>query len=245
MACERGGMMDIRNLMEEAVLSAVDELFASESPNAKLGFCTCGQCRLDVACYVLNRIKPEYIVSSRGLAYSERDFMETVQRRADIISLAREGWSRVAHRPRKTADHGLATLVSNLPEGPAYNLPTIMGRAFNGLNFEPLAEGDVKLFVDGHEAPMVDPNWQNPFILAQATAGTFIFWVCPYSADFEGQKRVFTLEARATVPGLEEASHFFELEMVAEKEAKGDFTHHGVHKLPDLLLFARSEEDED
>ncbi|MEI6875749.1 MAG: late competence development ComFB family protein, partial [Spirochaetota bacterium] len=175
--------MDIKNLMEEAVLGAVDELFITVAADNKLGFCTCGQCRLDVACFVLNRIEPEYIVSSRGLAYSERDFMETVQKRADIISLAREGWSKVAHRPRTTADHGANFLVSNLPEGPAYNLPAIMGRVFNGLNFEPIATGELQLYIDGAPAPMVDLNWQNPFTLAKATTGTYIFWACPAKAE--------------------------------------------------------------
>jgi competence protein ComFB len=236
--------MDIKNLMEEAVLSAVDELFKVEDVDRKLGFCTCGQCRLDVACYVLNRVKPEYIVSSRGLAYSERDFMALVQKRADVITLAREGWSRVAHRPRTTADHGLAMLIDSLPEGPAFNIPTIMGRVFNGLNFEPIAQGEVRLLMEGSPAPMVDPNWQNPFVLAQATAGTFIFWVCPAKAEAVGQKRLFTFEVRAVVPGLDEASHFFEIEVVSEREAKAEFSHHGVHKLPDLLLFAHSDDDD-
>jgi competence protein ComFB len=237
--------MDIKNLMEEAVLSSVDELFAAEKTEGKTGFCVCGQCRLDVACYVLNRIKPEYIVSSRGLAYSERDFMETMQKRADIIVLAREGWSKVAHRPRQTADHALATLVTNLPEGPAFNIPTIMGRVFNGLNFEPIATGEIQLYIDGEPAPMVDLNWQNPFTLAKATAGTYIFWACPTAAPAIGDKRLFSCEVRALVPGLEGASHFFELEVVAEKEAKADFSHHSVHKLPDLLLFAHSDEEDE
>ena len=75
--------MEIRNLMEDAVLAAVGELFELEEKDPRLGLCTCGQCRLDVACYVLNRIKPEYILSGRGLAYSERDMLEKVQRLFD------------------------------------------------------------------------------------------------------------------------------------------------------------------
>ncbi|MEI6386384.1 MAG: late competence development ComFB family protein [Spirochaetota bacterium] len=238
--------MEIRNLMEEAVLTTVDELFlAGSNKDKNLGFCTCGQCRLDVACFVLNRIEPEYIVSSRGFAYSERDFQVAVQKRADIISLARDGWSRVSHSPRSTSEHDGAAMVSQLPEGPAFNLPTIRGRAFNGLNFEPLATGEVQLYIDGALAPMADPNWQNPFVLARATVGTFIFWVCPVSAPSAGAKRSFTLEVRAVVPGLETASRYFELEIEADKEANSGFDHHGVHKLPDLLLFAQSEEQDD
>lgn len=236
--------MEIRNLLEEAVLSEVDAMFAEEESGGSLGYCTCSQCRLDVACYVLNRVKPEYIVSSRGMAYSERDFLVTVQKRADILSLAREGWSLVAHRPRLSAGHGKESSVSSLPEGPAFNLPTIKGRVFNGLNFEPIAEGEVRLFLDGEEAPMADANWQNPFVLSQGTAGAFSFWVCPVAAPAPGSSRTFTLEIRCSSPGLDELSHFFELEVQAEKGAAEDFGRHGIHKLPDLLLFPHSEEDD-
>ncbi|HUX42289.1 MAG TPA: late competence development ComFB family protein [Rectinemataceae bacterium] len=237
--------MEIRNLAEESVLAEVDAMFTEEESGKKLGFCTCAQCRLDVACYVLNRIKPEYIVSSRGMAYSERDFMVTVQKRADILSLAREGWSHVAHRPRLTAEHGQKSRAATLPVGPAFNLPTIMGRVFNGLNFEPVAQGEVLLLLGGDDAPMADSNWQNPFVLSPGTAGTFIFWVCPLAASEVGEHRNFTFEVRSSVPGLDPVSHYFELAMTSEREAVGDFGKHGVHKLPDILLFPHSEEEED
>jgi len=231
--------MDIRNLMEEAVLSMVEELFTIEETEKSLGFCTCGQCRLDVACYVLNRIKPEYIVSSRGLAYSERDFLEKVQRRADIISLAKEGWSRVDHRPRHLGAGGAIKVKVELPEGPAFNLPTIMGRAFNGMNFEPLAEGSATLVMDGSPAPMVDPNWQNPFILAQATAGTYIFWARPMQAKKAGAEKSFSFEIRIDVPGFEAVSHYFEFDITADRDARDEFSLQSVHKVPDLYLFPK------
>jgi competence protein ComFB len=234
--------MEIRNLMEDAVLAAVGELFDLEDKDHRLGYCTCGQCRMDVACYVLNRVKPEYIVSSRGLAYSERDFQEKVQRRADIISLAREGWARVSHRPRANADHGEATLVRDMPEGPAFNIPAVMGRAFNGLNFEPLALGSVKLFINGQLAAMVDQNWQNPFTLAQATAGTFIFWPRPEAAASAGEERSFSGELRVEVPDFETASHHFEVEVVADRAAKEEFSLLRVHKIPDIYLFKSDSE---
>jgi len=234
----KGGLMEIRNLMEEIVLAVVGELFELEERDHRLGFCTCAQCRLDVACYVLNRVKPEYIVSSRGLAYSERDFQEKVQRRADIIVLAKEGWAHVDHSPRPNTDHA-ALKVRNLPEGPVFNLPTVMGRAFNGLNFEPLAAGTVSLFVDGSLSPMIDINWQNPFVLAQATAGTFILWPRPLAVSDVGASRHFAFELKAEVPGFEPISHFFELDLVSDRVAKEDFSLQNVHKVPDLYLFPK------
>jgi len=234
---ERGGFMEIRNLMEDAVLAAVGELFSLEEKDQRLGYCTCGQCRLDVACYVLNRIKPEYIVSSRGMAYSERDFQAKLQRQADIISLAKEGWALVTHRPRATADHAGSSIARNMPEGSAFNLPAVMGRVFNGLNFEPLADGVVKLIVNRKLATMVDQNWQNPFVLAQATAGTYIFWPRPEDASVAGEERSFSCELRVEVEGFEPAIHYFDFDLAADKAAKEEFSLLRVHKIPDLYLF--------
>lgn len=92
--------MDIRNIMEDAVKVLVEELFEREDREKRLGYCTCDQCKLDVECYVLNRVKPEYIVSSRGLAYSEKEGLDKVQRQADLISLVKEAWGKVSHTPR-------------------------------------------------------------------------------------------------------------------------------------------------
>ena len=65
--------MKIHNQMEDLVLNIVDEMFDSKDIQES-DICTCGQCRLDVACFVLNRISPEYIISSRGLAHLNSDY---------------------------------------------------------------------------------------------------------------------------------------------------------------------------
>jgi competence protein ComFB len=238
-------MMEIRNLMEDSVKAFVDELFESEREVPKLGYCTCDQCRLDVACYVLNRVKPEYIVSSRGLAYSEKEGLDKVQRRADVISLVKEGWGKVTHAPRPTADHSAARSAPEASSGPAYNFPTLMGRVFDGRTFAPLGEGAVRLLVGGAEADMVDPNWQNPFVLAGATGGTFIFWPKPVPAPSEDERRSFVFEISVSVPGFDPLSHFAEIELTPDKAERFDFSLQRVHKIPDLYLFPEGQNDED
>ncbi len=229
--------MEIRNLMEYSVKAVVDELFDNETREPHLGYCTCDQCRLDVECYVLNRVKPEYIVSSRGLAYSEKEGLDKVQRRADIISLVKEGWGRVTHAPRTTSDHNAPHAVLESIQGPAYNFPTIMGRAFDGRTFAPVPEGKVTLLEAGREVVMVDSNWQNPFILAGGTAGTYIFWPLPLAAPAQAEARTWTFEIRVDVPGFDSISHFIELQLEVEAEVRSDFSLQRVHKIPDLYLF--------
>jgi competence protein ComFB len=237
--------MEIRNLMEDAVKAVVDELFENERRDQRLGYCTCDQCRLDVACYVLNRLKPEYIVSSRGLAYSEREGLDKVQRRADVISLVKEGWGKVTHTPRPTADHTGSRPVGDAVSGPVYNFPTLMGRVFDGRNFAPLGEGSVKLLMGSDEAQMVDPNWQNPFVLAGATGGTYIFWPKPVSAEADAERRSFVFEISVSVPGFDPLSHFIELELTPDKAERLDFSLQRVHKIPDLYLFPEGQGDEE
>ena len=237
--------MDIRNIMEDSVKVLVEELFAREDREKRLGFCTCDQCKLDVACYVLNRVKPEYIVSSRGLAYSEKEGLDKVQRRADLISLVREAWGKVSHSPRPTSDHVGARPFDAEREGPVYNFPTVMGRVFDGRTFAPLGEGVVRLLSDGEESEMVDPNWQNPFVLAGATGGTFIFWPRPVPATSEELEGKFVFEIKVEVPGLEVLSHFIEIDLMPERSVRLDFSLQRVHKVADLYLFPEGQGDED
>jgi len=239
--------MDIRNLMEDVVKAVVQELFDAETKEKRLGYCTCDQCRHDVACYVLNRVKPEYIVSSRGLAYSEMEGLDKVQRRADIISLVREGWGKVAHTPRPTAIHGagLEQSVVEEAEGPAYNFPTIMGRVFDGRNFAPIGEGRVRLLDEGAEVQMVDPNWQNPFVLAGATVGTYTFWPRPVPGAVSGDQRSWTFEIRVEAPGFDPLSHFTVVELSPERATRTDVSLQRVQKIPDLYLFPEGQGDEE
>jgi competence protein ComFB len=238
-------MMDIRNVMEDAVKVVVEELFAIEEKEKRLGYCTCDQCKVDVACYVLNRVKPEYIVSSRGLAYSEKEGLDKVQRRADVISLVKEGWGKVSHAPRPSSDHTGSRPVDAEIQGPTFNFPTIMGRVFDGRTFAPLGDGTVRLVADGADVEMLDPNWQNPFVLAGATGGTFIFWPKPLSAAGAEGERKFVFEIKVEVPGLEDLSHYLEMSLSPERSARLDFSLQRVHKVPDLYLFPEGQPDED
>lgn len=237
-------MVEIRNIMEDSVKVLVEELFDREDREKRLGYCTCDQCKLDVACYVLNRVKPEYIVSSRGLAYSEKEGLDKVQRQADLVSLVKEGWAKVSHSPRPSSDHLASKPQDAEREGPVFNFPTIMGRVFDGRTFAPLGEGMVRLLAEGADADMVDPNWQNPFVLAGATGGTFIFWPRHLAAATEQGESKFSFEIKVEVPGLEVLSHFIEMEISPERAPRLDFSLQRVFKVPDLYLFPEGQGEE-
>lgn len=229
--------MDIRNLMEDYVKATVHELFDAEKKGSTSTWCSCDQCRMDVACYVLNRLKPEYVISGRGVAYSEQDYQEKLQKTADVVSLVREAWAKINSAPRPYHSHGAKHVEAQAASGPLYNLPPIMGRLFNGNNFEPIASGSIELHSDEGLMPMIDANWQNPYPMVQNTAGTFIFWPSPAAAASVGEKKRFSFTIAAALSGFDALSHFLELDLEAEAEAVRSFSLAKVHKLPDLYVF--------
>ncbi len=233
--------MEIHNLMEDLVLSTVDELFDAQAQGTTGSWCTCRQCRMDVACFVLNRLKPEYVLSGRGVAYSEQDYQEKLQRGADVVSLVKEGWARInaAPRPNHTRDgdaSGSAGCDGSF-DGPVFNLRPIMGRLFNGLTFEPISSVEVSLNDDHGLVRMMDSNWLNPYPLVSNTGGTFTFWPFPVGASSIGETRAFSFTINASPAGFEPLSHYVEFTVQSEARAICQLSMQTVHRLPDLYVF--------
>jgi competence protein ComFB len=208
--------MDIHNLMEDVVLDTVNELFDAKVQGDSAAWCTCRQCRMDVACFVLNRLKPEYVLSGRGVAYSEIDYGEKLQRGADV-----------------------ASLVKDVPVGPVFNVRPIMGRLFNGSTFEPIIDANISLVDETGLVKMMDSNWPNPYPLAKNTNGTFTFWPFPVTSARIGESRRFSFTIVASPEGYEDLSHFEELEEVSDPAPICQFSLQTVHRLRDLYVFPK------
>lgn len=237
---EAGGTrrMEIHNVTEDIVLDAVNEIFDEIEREGKPNRpCTCFQCRLDTACYALNRSVPRYVVSSRGVARAETDSIEKQQEEADVVSLIYEGLQKIAKSKRPHFEHQNRKDGPVLAEGPVFNFPTLVGRVFNGQNFEPMVDIDVFLLADGKLSPMLDANFQNPYRLVSNTAGTFSFWPQPVRADSVGEERKFEFAVAAAAPGLEELRHYFEVTVTSEHQVATSFNMDRTFKLPDLYLF--------
>jgi len=229
--------VDIHNLIEDLVVDTVDELFDAEAQGATKGWCTCKQCRMDVACYALNRLKPEYVLSGRGVAYSELDYQEKLQRGADVVSLVREGWARINAAPRPNHAHVQGAGLQDVPTGPVFNFLPIMGRLFNGVTFEPIVDAEVSLVDDSGLVTMMDSNWSNPYPLVKNTNGTFTFWPFPVSASSLGERRKFSMSIASKPSGFEELSHYMEFELVSDPSAITQVSMQTVHRLQDVYVF--------
>jgi competence protein ComFB len=231
--------VELHNIMEDMVQSIVADIFSSETRTKALGFCTCFQCQQDVACYVLNRLQPEYVFSGRGVAYSSKDYQEKIQKQADAITLANEGWRKIEQSKRPHCEHGTGRPRPDYPRPPVFNYPTIIGRLFNGSTFDPMDGMRLTLLRNGEETRMIDPNWQNPCSLFASTGGTFIFWPYPDEAHAEGESKVVEFEIRASHEGFEDFEHFFTLRVSSENAVQDQFSLQRQFVLPDLTIFPK------
>jgi competence protein ComFB len=234
--------MDLHNTMEDTVISRVEEIFKTLAEEGNRKFCTCNQCKVDITCYALNRLKPHYIVSHKGASRVRRDSFGLQQQTADVAATIHEGLQQVNCHQRPNFSHQMQENGLH-PDGglPVFNVPTIVGRLFNGNNFSPIAGVDVELLRDGEFVIMKDGNWHNPYHLVSNAEGTFSFWPAPETAPKLDDHTVFSYTLRVSSPEFETLNHFFKIPAVSEMETATSFSLERVFKLPDLYMFPPGE----
>ena len=234
--------MDLHNTVEDIVISRVDEIFDALEEKNDEKFCICNQCRMDIICYALNRLRPHYIQSHRGASRVKTDSLDYQQQKADIAAVIYDGFKRVNHNQRPNFSHsGEHDDLNPNSKYPVFNVPTIMGRLFNGDNFAPLHEATLELLWKGERVSMKDGNWQNPSHLVQHTEGTYSFWPAPALASRPNNHKIFEFTLRVSSPGFDTMTHFFKIPVVSETREAGSFNLERTFKLPDLYMFAPGE----
>jgi competence protein ComFB len=229
--------MEIHNTTEDIVFSTIDEICASiEKEGNPEKLCLCDQCRIDAACFALNRISPHYILSNRGAARIEQITISRQQKDADVVSMVFEALKRVSHNQRPNSDHSNA-LDDSIKQGPVFNIPTILGRAFDGANFSPLEGISIELWREGKLVKMKNRNWQNPCILVPNTQGAFTFWPEPLPAEVVKVCQNFEYSVKIEAEGFETVHHFFKIPVFSEAATTESFSMDRTFKLQDLYLF--------
>jgi competence protein ComFB len=237
--------MEIHNTTEDMVFAKVETIFDSITREGNPeNFCLCYQCRMDTACYVLNRTEPRYIISNRGVARIEQENLQRQQKDADIVALVYEGLKRINHNLRPNTLHQDSSAPAAL-NTPVFNIPTIVGRLFDGTNFAPLSGIRVELHRNGELVPMKDSNWQNPYNLVSNTEGTFTFWPSTIPAESADLHRTFEYSIKIEAPDFETLNHFFKIPVISEIQSAPSFSMGRTFKLPDLYMFPPGGEDED
>ena len=238
--------MDILNTNESIVFNIVQNIF-NEMQNGSNpeNFCCCEQCRLDTTCYTLNRIEPHYVVSNRGITRLGQESIKRQQMEADITNLVYNGLRLVKHNQRQTAPHDdSAFLTKGLINKPVFDIPTIVGRIFDGKSFAPITGIKVELWSDNKPVEMRNHNWQNPYIMFSNTPGTFTFWPAPVIAEGPEINRVFKYSIKTEAADYDEFTHFFSIPVVSKIFSAFSFSANSTFKLPDLYMFPPGEAEQ-
>jgi competence protein ComFB len=237
--------MEIHNIIEELVFGSIQTIIDSfESKGNPEKLCFCEQCRADVACYVLNRCTPRYIVSNRGVARLKQDAFEWQQLEADISTLIHNGIRRIQHNQRPNAPHGTSARQDKALSLLSYNIPVIVGRIFDGSTFAPLAGVKVELRSNGELVEMKDHNWQNPYTLVSNTAGSFTFWPMPVPAETADDHKIFEYSIVIESSEYETLIHYFKIPVVSQLQSTVSFSIERTFKLPDLYMFPPGEAEQ-
>jgi len=238
--------MELHNTMEDIVVARVNDIFeAIDKDGSERKYCTCNQCRMDIVCYALNRVRPHYIVSNRGASRVRSDTIERQQQIADITAMIHEGFKQVNHNQRPFFDHAPGEGGTGQDKNvPAFNVPTIMGRIFNGNNFAPISDVVVELLCNGELVPMKDGNWQNPYRIVSNTEGAFSFWPAAVTASAVNEPKIFEYTLRASAPEFETLTHFFKISITSEIQATASFSLTRTYKLPSLYMFPPGEAEQ-
>ena len=239
--------MEIHNVTEDIVFNSVHTIFevVRKGGNTEK-LCLCDQCKLDTICYTLNRIKPRYIVSNRGMTRIEQDWVERQQTEADIATLVYKGLRQVNHNQRPTCSHTDTSLFTDeVSNEPAFHVPTIIGRLFDGETFAPVSGVTVTLRSGDEVIPMRNQNWQNPFTLIAHTPGAFTFWPAPVPAEAVGTHRLFEYSLKVESSQYEVLTHFFKVATVSSlATTHTSYSLERTFKLPDLYLFPPGEAEQ-
>lgn len=228
--------MNVHNIMESIVIDTVNEIFEDKR---KEGFdmADCLQCRLDVTCYVLNRIKPEYIISGRGLLHYKENYHKLIQTKVDMVTLINAGIKKVSKTKRSY--YNKTDINKNISTRFVYNFPSIIGSVLRGDNFVPAENMSISLLFENSPAKMIDNTWQNPFTIVKSTNGNYTFMPAPIAADEENEERTFHFEIRIEDSNFEPVFHFFELKLKSEESIITTFSIQRTQKLESLYLFTK------
>ena len=228
--------MNVHNIMESIVIDTVNEIFKDKE---KDGFQMANslQCKLDVACYVLNRIKPVYIISGRGLLHFEDNYHELIQTKVDMVTLINEGIKKVLETKRPYYE--VKETTRNISTRYMYNFPSIIGSVLMGDNFVPAENISISLYFENTLSGMIDNTWQNPFTIVKSTKGSYSFMPAPVAADEEGEERIFHFELRIEDSTYDPINHFFELKLKSEGNMVTTFSIDRTSKIEELYLFTK------
>jgi competence protein ComFB len=214
----------LKNTLEEVIIKEVEDAF-----RANPSVCGCLQCRKDVTVFVLNNVKPRYIISTRGMLHESTNLEESGKVIDEIRGLIPEGMQRVSEHKRPNFDHmddegqlidiiGKTERFTMTPDY-HFNYPFFIGSVEDADSREKLSGVEVSLLVNNELVPGWDANWPNPYITSEKSGGKFAFWPRALGAPEpdKASNREFSFLLRLKLDGYAATEFPFQILMESQK----------------------------
>ena len=188
----------LKNTLEEIVIQEVEDAFRTHPE-----ICHCLQCKKDVTVFVLNNIKPRYIISTRGMLHESANKSDSSRVISEIRELIPEGIQRVNEHKRPNFDHNEedANLLELMGKTKRFtmtaeyfrNYPFFIGEVRDSVSGKSLSDVTITLKVDGEVIEGWDGNWPNPYNTSEKSGCKFAFWPKPSLA--ENQEKITSIQS--------------------------------------------------
>lgn len=229
--------MSIKNILENIVLNKIDEVLKE-----KKDICQCSQCKLDIACYTLNHLKPKYIISERGFIHEELKKYKELQTDIDILSTIFDAINIIMTNRRADTNH---QFIENKKQADnndlCYNFPHIVGHVYNGENLEPEFDMEISLYRNNKLVEMEKQDWKNPYKIVKPVAGVFSFWPKSQITDKVNKIEEFNFEIRLSKKGFKQINRFFTLRQISDQKRLTTITKDRIFHLEDFFIFPSEE----
>jgi competence protein ComFB len=236
-------IMDIHNTMEDIVLHYLEEILI-----LKNDICKCEQCKTDMACYVLNKVKPMYVVSSRGIIHAENFKRNYIQEEIDIYSIVAQAVEVVSNKRRHEVEEKLKNEQNDFSNdelkyfsdsGNFYNFPQIVGRLFDSLTIRPIDDAQITLLKENDKdnvVPMFNKCWFNPAIIVPQMNGTYTFWPAPIPAEKADIQKDFYMNVEIVKEGYDKLCKYFFIRLISSNYLKKHIKKENIYYIDDLFI---------
>lgn len=229
--------MIIKNTAEDLVIHAVDEILKDiKDPSWQSPFY-----RNDLICYVLNRVQPMYVTSSRGVIHQEIDIEKDVQKQVDLFSLVAEGIRTISSRRKSEGDKEDYQEFESSTEEFYFNFPYFIGKVVSTVNWDGIPDVVVtlkhKVENEFTSTEMVNSQWTNPHIITDTTKGYYTFFPKPIiDTNRVSTNKPFEFKVLYEHPRFELIERYFHIEIASEKMIYHGFRKGNSFRLEDVFI---------
>lgn len=220
--------MYLVNLMEDRVTKLADSYLKEKNIPVNSNM------RMDIIVYTLNRIKPQYVTSARGVLHSVFD-KDSVQINADILSIIADACDIVKRRQK---DLLLDSIPSIEESGNYLVYPSILGNVYCANNFERVTDALIYIYNNNKLLEGYGTNFPNPAIVSKHVPGKFMFCFLPEKTENKNEVKI-TLDMVVESNNHSKYKRSLSFKILPNYYNAGDIPLFSIEEVDDILLIEK------